>query len=166
MVFKKTLIFSLLFLFLFNTLGYYVIFELSKFLIKKEMREMVSRQTSAVTVLTVPDAENNPDLRRIDKREILFKHKMYDIIREVRQGKSITFYCIRDTKEENLLAGFKKINTNRITLALLKNLITAALPEYPAKIDLSDFSLFQYFSATSSLSFISFPPLSPPPEWV
>ena len=163
-VLKKALAISLLFLFLFNALGYYVIFELNKFLIKKEMRSMAFGKPSAMTVLIVPDAENNGDLRRIDKHEILYKNRMYDIIREVKKGRCVTFYCIRDTREENLLAGFKKNSTNRFTLALMKNLVTAAIPPSPEETDFADFTGVYYYPLTTPICLISIPPIIPPPK--
>jgi len=106
------------------------VFEINKFHVKREMQAFIRtrRVASQVVTFKIFRPENNPDFRRIEKREIIYKGLMYDVVREVKQGQNTIFSCIRDHKEEMLIAGFKKSGNRKVTLALIHNLITQALP--------------------------------------
>jgi hypothetical protein len=111
-------------------MGNYLVFEINKFHVRREMQAFIRTRRIASQAVTIKifRPENNPDFRRIEKREIIYKGLLYDVIKEVKQGQNITFTCIRDHKEEMLIAGFKKSSTRKVTLALIHNLITQALP--------------------------------------
>ncbi len=125
---KKILAYTLLCLFLFNTMGCFFIFEMNKYLVKREMQEVIRHQNRIFTRLVVPMADFNPDLQRPEKHEIRYKGNMYDVVSEQRCGDAVVFYCIRDHKEEMLLAGLKKVNNTRYSLLLHDHLVKIALP--------------------------------------
>jgi hypothetical protein len=117
-------------IFLYNSMGNYLVFELNKFRVKQEVQAMIRNRKliSQCQVFKVFQPENNPDLQRIERREIRFKGRLYDIIRETKEANVTTFYCIQDKMEELLIAGFKEAQNRKTTLALLHHLITQALP--------------------------------------
>jgi hypothetical protein len=127
---KKGFAYFFLVIFMFNFMGNYLVFEVNKIQVKKEMQAFIRtrRLNSHLVTFKIFHPENNPDLRRIEKREIIYKGLLYDIVIEKKQGDSTLFSCIRDHKEEILIAGYKKVQNRKITLALLHNLITQALP--------------------------------------
>ena len=127
---KKTLPYILLFLFLFNILGYYFIFEVQKYHVKKEMQARIHKGSTVLTILQVMDPENNPDFQRIEKMEIRYKGFLYDVIKEVQKGRTTIFYCIHDKKEENLLAAMKTVNKDNFLLSIWDHVIKIAVPPF------------------------------------
>lgn len=125
---KQILAYLLLFLFLFNTMGYFFIFEMNKYLVKREMRIAIRQQPREYATIEVFKADQNRDLERVEKHEIRYKGNMYDIISEVKKGDITTFYCLRDHKEEMIAAGLKKVNKTRFSQTLQDHLVKIALP--------------------------------------
>jgi hypothetical protein len=109
-------------------MGYFFIFEMNKYLVKQEMQGAVRHKSRNITKLVVPMAAFNPDLQRPEKHEIRYKGNMYDVVSEQKSGDAVVFYCIRDHKEELLLAGMKKVNNSRYSLLLHDHLVKIALP--------------------------------------
>ena len=161
---KKIIACILLFLFLFNTMGYYFIFELNKFFVRKEMQRITLQMPLSYTRLVVQGGVNNPDLVRIHRNEISYKSRLYDIAREEQFGPSIIFYCIPDTKEESLSAEFKRVNNNRYCLALQDHLIKIALLKPHLVLDQPKVAIIKYmpYKITSYSWFLSI--WSPPPN--
>jgi hypothetical protein len=162
---KKALIYSILILFLFNSLGYYLLFELHKYEIKKEMQAMIQKHPSKMTILTIADVENNQEFHRIDKKEFRYKGAMYDIVREIKTGQTTVFICIHDAKESELLAGLKRETQNKIHLVRWDHLIMIFLPVptiKPISFELTDL-IFPNINFTLTSPFLG--TWSPPPEF-
>jgi hypothetical protein len=162
---KKTLPYILLFLFLFNILGYYFIFEVQKYHVKKEMQARVQKGSTVLTILRVMDPENNPDFQRVEKMEIRYKGSLYDVIKEVQKGRTTIFYCIHDKKEENLLAIMKTVNKDNFLLSIWDHVIKIAVPPFPVALS-NPFPIkviFPQISVTLPSALIS--TWSPPPEY-
>ncbi|MCX6306796.1 MAG: hypothetical protein NT040_17660 [Bacteroidetes bacterium] len=115
---KKALIFTLLILFLFNSIGYFYLFELNKNSARKEMHAIMQLSSPEFLVLKISSVANNKDFQRIDKMEFRYKGIMYDIVREIKTGQSTEFICLHDTRESRLFAGFNKVNQNRFHIAM------------------------------------------------
>ena len=164
-VLRKTLAYLLLFLFLFNSLGYYFIFELYKYHVKKEMQVQATKDSEVVTILKIAEAEHDPAFQRVEKKEIRYKGSLYDVIKEVQVGRTTIFYCIHDKKEEILLATMNSVNKSKFLLSLWQHLITIAIPPiqmtltnpFPVKL------LFPHISVTLPTVLIG--TWSPPPEF-
>jgi hypothetical protein len=120
---KKILTYSFLVLFLFNSIGYYILFELSKYVIQSEMQAAIHRKPSKLTVISVVNTLNDRDFQRLDKKEFRYKGLMYDVVREIKTLHATVFICIHDTKESNLYAGLKRVNHNRLHFAMIDHLI-------------------------------------------
>jgi len=165
---KKILPLLMSVIFLFNSMGNYLVYELNKFIVKQEMQALVNNRHSnrRQMILKIFQPEHNRDFRRVEAREIRFKGKLFDIIRETREGNNTVFYCIHDIKEELLIAGFAKVQHSKITLALLHNLVTQALPlevnqaaeqhgvdfPFPEKNDLIDWVYLSLFAPPPEIS--------------
>jgi len=145
-------------------MGYYFLFEVNKLLVKKEMKAMIRKNTPKVTILHVIDPETNHDLYRVDKREIIFKGNLYDIIKESKNGRTTTFYCIFDYKEQNLIAGFKRICHNKFNQTLLDHLIKIALPVFYMNCDIPYCNEIAYANLKTFTRSTFQSPLTPPPE--
>ena len=162
---KKTLIVIILLCFLFNSIGYYLFFELDKFFIQKEMQALLNHDPADVIMITVADAGQNHEFYRIDQHEFKFKGRLYDVVREINKGSSILFLCRQDSKEEALFAGLKKAHLRKIFLALWDHVINfsfSAQPETSCNTFFTEVSFHEIlFSLTSSF----LPHWSPPPEY-
>jgi hypothetical protein len=125
---NKSLAYILLFLFVFNSMGYYFIFEIHKYHVKKEMQTRADKASYALTILKVADPVNNREFQRVEKKEIRYKGSLYDVIKEIKTGSTTIFYCLHDKKEENLLAAMKKVNKNIFLVSLWDHVIKIAVP--------------------------------------
>jgi hypothetical protein len=173
---RKILSILFLGLFLFNTGGYYFVFRYNQSLIRDEIKGMIrsGNANAEYTVLRISSPLLDPGFKRIDRNEFRYHGRMYDIIREVDEGDATLFYCINDTKEESLLAGYDKIlkgsseygsheKSNRAH-AILYHIITLAIITYqetPVSYPL-DMPSHAYVPIRISQPFHI--PVSPPPE--
>jgi len=147
-------------------MGNYLVFEINKMLVKQEMQAFLNSfpGNQHALVLKIFKPESNPDFRRVEAKEIIYKGRLYDILKESKQGHMVVFFCIQDKKEELLIAGFKKVQHHKTTLSLLHNLITQALP-----VDLSQYAElqgidFNFPEKDQGLSLVYPGHFSPPPE--
>lgn len=161
---KKILIYSILILFLFNSIGYYLLYELKKHLARTEMQAIIQHHSKKLTVLTIADDEHDPDFQRIDKKEFMYKGSMYDIVREIRTGHKTVFICLHDSKESKLLAGMKRLNQNKLHFAVWNHLTMIFLPIPAGDLNLffSGKLLFPRIEISLRSSFLQ--TWSPPPE--
>jgi hypothetical protein len=127
---KKTAPLFLLTIFLFNTMGYFIVFKIAQHQIKSEVADLVSSfELSKFT-------ENNNELTKIkvhknelykidfkDKgKEIFLDNKMYDIVKTTETDEHMIYHCLHDKKESILVAGLKEhVNNNVISDNPIKN---------------------------------------------
>jgi hypothetical protein len=163
-------------LFLFNMMGYYFVFSYNQYLVRNEMKHLIKAGyfEDSYIVLKIVNPFLNPDFKRVDKGEFLYKNKLYDIVSESRTGNLTTFRCINDKNEEKLLTGFHHYfelactQNNpvkaRYAVALLYHVIKLALVEnhlnpFPGvPIEIS------FINPICSLSSVFYPPAPPPPK--
>jgi hypothetical protein len=124
---KKLFAYFLLFLFLFNSMGYYVVYEFNKMLVKREVRADVRNNRERWIVLQVTDPLHHPGFKRIDRHEFIFQNRMYDIVKEEKRGLVTVFTCIHDNKEEKLVSGLKKVSGNKLATILISHIIDIAI---------------------------------------
>ena len=163
---KKLFTCLLLILFLFNTLGYYFIFECYKRHVRKEIQARANKNTVPLTILRIADIGFDREFQRIEKKEIRYKGSLYDVIREVQSGRTTIFYCIHDKKEEALLAAMNAVNKNKFLLSLWQHLIKIAIP--PIEVDCANPIAIQVIfpQITVKLPSVIESKLNPPPESV
>jgi len=115
---------------LFNTAGYYIVYEFNRFLIHQEFSSLLKHgcYDHELSVFSVFNPNADPSFRRVDEREVVYHGNLYDVVKEVQKGKVVTFYCIHDNKEEILVAGMKNMHNNKKAQNLLQHLVTIALP--------------------------------------
>lgn len=149
---------------LYNICGYYVVFQVNRYQVRSEMKQQMKQGGRKVTVLTIFDVEKDPHFRRIHSREFEFNGQMFDVLREVKNGRITTFYCLHDTKEESLMLGMRKAARTKAAQNLIHSLITVAMPvSYSAnEIPVSRTMVFPPLER--SLLFRPSAPPSPPPK--
>jgi hypothetical protein len=96
--------------FLFESGGYYLRFSLTQVRHKMEILGEI-RSGEAVGELTeiVVPADGETGIRWIERgREFRYHGEMYDVVRHVNRGDNIWYYCYRDSRERQRVAGFRK----------------------------------------------------------
>lgn len=161
---KKVLVYTTLVLFLFNSMGYYLLFEINQYLIKKEMSMEIEKKQKPLIMLCIADADQDDDFRRIHKGEIQYKGCMYDVAREYKSGRTSVFFCLQDTREDNLMAGLNKAHLHKLYQAMWEQLTTVTFPEQPVDMASSSSAGFSFPRFNTSLQTTWLQTLSPPPK--
>ena len=162
---KKALIFSILILFLFNSIGYYFLYELSTRMVRKEMQSVIHRKSSKIITLVINHPAGDRDFRRVDNKEFIFKGSMYDIVNEINTAKRTIFICLHDTRESRLVAGLKNIALNKLCLAMWDHLTMIFLSAPSLDLSPSVSSKFNFPSIDIEIDSSLLPTWSPPPEF-
>jgi hypothetical protein len=164
-------------LFLFNIMGYYFVFSYNQNLVRNEMKRFIKAGyfEDSYIVLKISNPSFNPDFKRVDKGEFRYKDKLYDIVSEIQTGNVTTFRCINDKNEEKLLAGFHhnfelaSSQNNpvkaRHARAMLYHVVKLALPEKHLNICPVVPTEISFINPIHFLSFVFYPPASPPPKF-
>ncbi|MGZ4034183.1 MAG: hypothetical protein ACXVPU_04410 [Bacteroidia bacterium] len=121
---KKILPPVLLAIFLFNVAGYFIVFKIEQSQVKDEIESEIKAgvNTEDLTIITI----NKTDLSSIQwtesNKEMRYKDALYDVVKSCDSEKTITYYCINDTKEESLFASLDNhINTHVVANKTDKN---------------------------------------------
>ncbi len=116
---KRIALYLLLPVLLFNSAGYYLMFEWRREQIREEMSTALLNRVGKQVVLTIPDNASPGDFRRIHSREFFYKGSLYDIISESRAGNATVFICVHDKKESRLLAYLEQASREKKDLTLV-----------------------------------------------
>ena len=102
---RKVVPFLLLFIFLFNTMGYFIVFKCSRFYIKETVENAIEDGVDAqfLTSITVQKNEIH-ELEWTDENEFRYKNDFFDVFKKVEHVSAVTYYCLDDTKERNLVS--------------------------------------------------------------
>lgn len=147
--------------FLVNTMGYYVIFEVNRFLVRKEVRA-ASGDNRAIHVIEIGNGEAVNELKWIGRDEFFHRGKLYDVICSAERERSTIYYCIHDLKEQILLKEFQKVNEGKLTQALWNHLVKVAIPSSRQVLSVSSQEGIIYPRFTIPLLNISLSPVVPP----
>ena len=173
-------ILSILFagLILFNLCGYFFVFKCDQIYLKSEMKRMIktdSFQGFNEEVIIVNPA-NDRDFKMLDKDEISYRGKMYDVISSGISGNSIIYRCINDTKEEQLIAHYDKYSAciagmnlperSKTSQAMLYHIIKQALVNKYSFQQPSKFSVILFSEPDSRVHSVTILPSYPPPRFV
>ncbi|MCB0278537.1 MAG: hypothetical protein KDD94_03495 [Calditrichaeota bacterium] len=100
-----------------------IIYQLTRAEIRREVREADSN-SEKLTIFLRSHLDSIAVLW-IDSKEFIYQSEMYDIIREEMVGKDILVYCIKDTKEKELIAHyFENFVNNQDRNPLLKKIVS------------------------------------------
>ncbi|MFZ4521750.1 MAG: hypothetical protein ACOYNC_08595 [Bacteroidales bacterium] len=175
---KKFVAIGVLFVFLVNTMGYYVVFKCNQYLVKKEM---VTQMRGGVfhpdiVLLKILHPEKEKQFRRVEKNEFSYQGKLYDIVVERKCGDTSIFYCLHDKKEEALLADFTVFlrrsggsgtsSKDNPLPALLHNLISQALIQNPSLPEMGSGVTFVFPISQEPIIPVYLVHFAPPPEIV
>ena len=161
----------LLFLFLYNIIGYYFSFFVLNLENKYEMSQIVHNEKNLQTI-RIHKSENKNIVFADDEKEMSYNGEMYDIKDKSRDGDYIVFHCLNDKKENELIANLDKHIQNNIDTksssekkqnSSSKNPITDLFC-MKKNILIFDFSFFAFPDLNCKLQTINLSFLAPPPK--
>lgn len=103
---KKVGVLILLFIFLFNNVGYLIVFKTMQYQAKKEIKSIIKNNLSNSDIIKISINRNNlSEIIWIEEgKEFLYKNKLYDLIKSEVLGDELILSCIDDKKETQLFA--------------------------------------------------------------
>ena len=128
------------------------------------MQSLVKKCPADMIILKISDPDRNHNLRRINKVEIEYKDRLYDVLREIKKGSTIIFICLHDSKEERLEAGLKKADNHKVRLALWDHLVKISFHERQENFAHDFFVQLTFPRITIPLTSSFLTSWSPPPE--
>jgi len=155
---------------LFNIGGYYIWFGVLNYNIHKEIEQTIRNGLKDEELILIEISGNHTsDIIWIEQnKEFRLNGEMYDVVRIIKKYDRISYYCINDSREEKLIANFKKAhNTKKETDK--KNKTTFHLQYFPQKIVSTLFDSateFRYPILTSMYNSNIIDIQSPPPKSV
>jgi hypothetical protein len=97
-------------LFLFNAIGFQLLFTFLILQQEEEMHSLITESGSELLEVILIDSSDYHDISQINEKEFFYKGGLYDVkYKEVQDGK-IIFHCKKDEKELDLLNHFNKIS--------------------------------------------------------
>lgn len=160
---KKLLVYPVLLLLLFNSMGYYVIFELNRHQIRKEMHAGF-RSSSPVTVIEFKDGADVSVIRWVHKNEFIYKETLYDVVYVSKRAGKTIYYCLHDQKEERLVKEFQKANSGKTTQAMWNLMVHVAIPAPVFRLSEPTAVSHDYPLAVAEPCSVSIPQDYPPPR--
>jgi hypothetical protein len=128
---KKLAIYFLLSLMTFHTAGFYLVFEVSRFLVKHEMSQRISSRSNLILEKIVVYG-SMPELTLIGETELKYDDKMYDVVYSKIQDGCKVFYCVQDEREDFInheISRMMKDHTTRLLIPVFGSI--AVLPVHP-----------------------------------
>jgi hypothetical protein len=126
---KKLLVISIAILFLYNTVGYLIVFKSFQYGIKEEIKSRIKNNLADKDIVLVkfplnPDKEQQKLFNWKEDNEFTYNGNMYDVVRKSIVNDTIYYYCINDTKEKDLFGNLDiQVDQNMASNALANNLV-------------------------------------------
>ncbi|MEI7660609.1 MAG: hypothetical protein WCK34_00345 [Bacteroidota bacterium] len=171
---KKLAVIAVLTLFLVNTIGCYIVFRYNQYLIQQEMiaRIRCGIFHENIVTLKILNPERDPQFRRIKDSEFSYFGRMYDQVAERKTGDTSVFFCLQDTREDDLLADYSQhlrrtgnsSHQDNPMLTLLYTLFTQALIPQHSPVLQGDGITFHFPVSAQVIIPVYLAPFAPPPE--
>ena len=104
---RKLATYFLLSIMVFHTAGFYLVFEINRLLIKREMSLRISSGSSIRIEKIIINGQSS-SLKIIGKSEIEYNGKMYDVLYQTSRGSSRVYFCVHDVREDSINVGISK----------------------------------------------------------
>ena len=126
---KKLFAILLISLFMYNYVGYLVVFKTVQHAIKKEIKTKIkgNLDNKELTLIKDPVYPRNDQKRKLhwkEDNEFLYEGNMYDVVRQYQMNDTIYYYCINDTRERDLFAHLDdQVNEKMTGKSVARNLV-------------------------------------------
>lgn len=174
---KKIVTLFLLSIFLFNTVGYFIAFEVVQSEIKNEIDTEIKEKINSPELIAI--VINKLQLSETkwseDGKEMYYDDKFYDVVRHTENATSITYYCINDKEEETLFANLEDhINTQIAANTPTKNQKKSVdnviklyfSNELSTKFNIISFTSLQFYPTNLTYKSLFIETDFPPPKFV
>jgi diacylglycerol kinase family enzyme len=154
---KRTLSILIIFVFVFNFGGFYLIIKAKQYAIRKEVKRKIKRGVPDNEL--IPILVNHKNEAKLDwkhSKEFRYNGEMYDIVQQEKNTDgSITYYCIWDSLESEVFNDLDKLaaketdKQNRGIIELLKTnhlFIQTSHNKYDAEITIDLYALNTMYS--------------------
>ena len=101
---NKLAAYLLLSLMVYHSAGFYFVYELNRYLVKREMSSR-SKTTKGRALVKIIVNIKSSSIKYTGTKEIEYRGKMFDIVCRTNEGNISTFYCLQDTMEDDINAG-------------------------------------------------------------
>lgn len=153
---KKTLSILLILLLVFNSCGFIFVYYQALFVIRQLASKEISNPYLRKDIQIITIKSDSHIAAFIEEKEFRMDHKMYDIVRTVRDNDLIHIYCYQDHKEEILNKVFNnQVDEQSPVASGLKNLVKLLQLDGLPIAPLSNSEFFQpvLYSCKAKLSF-------------
>jgi|GEM_PF-2557318 len=143
---KKTISIILLFIFLYNISGYYLVFSVQQTEVKKIVRNFFRVNRKHDLIVLRISAENEKEIVWYDNEEFVLNGKMYDVASRTHEENVLLLYCYQDSKEDHLFTSLNSHFKNNIPVSQ-KNSgdnLKVPFPDYFADSGRNGFFPFDY----------------------
>lgn len=123
-------------LFLYNSLGYWMVFSFVQSKIKDHAFAAIAHlPEKSLIPITLPINNTSRLIQKKNRLEIKLDGQMFDVVKSRIDGNSITYYCIRDIKEERMLqkigllsrTGKNELPLRKTAMLIIDHVIKTAL---------------------------------------
>lgn len=157
---KKVAAYFLLSIFLFNTMGYFVVFKFSQYQIKEAIKKDIENGVidNALTSFEIKNADLSSINWTDGEDEFEYNGNRYDIVHQIATKNGITFFCINDAQEGKLFSNLDGHIKNHVTPTKPeKNNSTKSLTDDVVKFCSKDtFTVKAILPSTITKSFLPF----------
>lgn len=100
-------------LLIYNSLGYFLVLSVMRMAVRhQKWAQLSSLPQNQLTTFVFNTKFTNKQVKIINSREIIVDGNLYDIVRSSNIGSQITYSCVRDHQEENIIAKTRLFNSN------------------------------------------------------
>ncbi len=112
---RKYIALLILSVFLFNIEGYYLLFCVLQYSIKKEVRQEIRKglKDEDLTVIIMPENDEAGIIWLKPGKEFRYNDEMYDVVKIHYKHQKKYYHCITDKKEKQLIADFQKSHNSK-----------------------------------------------------
>jgi hypothetical protein len=116
-------------LFLYNTIGYLIVFKSFQYGIRKEIKSKIKGRLDDKDLVLIkfpahPDKLQKKLFHWKEDNEFVFNGNMYDVVRQYAVHDTIYYYCINDTKEKDLFCNLDvQVDQNMPSNTTANNLV-------------------------------------------
>lgn len=155
---------------LFNVFGYDLIFKIMQNNLKKQIKQEIKQglKDEELTVIIVSLNEESKLYWVKPNKEMIYKGKMYDIVRTKIQNEKKYYYCINDEKEKQLIDNYNKTHNSQKELEKKVKKVEKINLYCQKAIFINYFSNFEIKHYNKSFDLVTnyLKPQSPPPKLI
>lgn len=167
---KKLLSISLVLVFFYSFIGFYLNFAIEQCVIKEQVKEKIisNLPENELTIIKISLRDQGKITWMEEGKEFSLEGILYDVVKIKKEKDSIYYYCFCDVKESKLIANLDKLvkdqtDHSKSRTSLNKQQINVFFHEILLSRELTE-SPVHYFNFTSGYNFVYSDVLSPPPR--